>query len=66
MLGEQIGESRGKRTGRRVLPTDAGFKVEISFEESGKMLGIEMNGFGTYTRRPGRTAPCTAKGRESS
>jgi hypothetical protein len=52
MLGEQIGETRGKRTGRRVLSADAGFKIEISFEETGKMLGIEMNGFGTYTAAP--------------
>jgi hypothetical protein len=52
MLGEQIGESHGKRTGRRALSADSGFKVEVSFEESGKMLGIEANGFGTYTSAP--------------
>ena len=33
MLGEQIGELRGKRTARRVLSTDGGFKVEVSFED---------------------------------
>jgi len=48
MLGELIGESRGKRTGRRVLSTEAGFKVEVSFEDSGKVLGIEANNIGTY------------------
>ncbi|HUQ94605.1 MAG TPA: hypothetical protein VM120_23185 [Bryobacteraceae bacterium] len=48
MLGELIGESRGKRTGRRVLSTDAGFKVEVSFEDNGKVLGIEANNIGTY------------------
>ena len=48
MLGEQIGEQRGKRTGRRVLSTDSGFKVEVSFEDSGKLLGIEVNNIGTY------------------
>ncbi len=52
MLGEQIGESRGKRTGRRVLSSDTGFKVEVSFEESGKMLGLDVNGFATYTAAP--------------
>jgi hypothetical protein len=48
MLGELIGESRGKRTGRRVLSTEAGFKVEVSFEDNGKVLGIESNNIGTY------------------
>jgi hypothetical protein len=48
MLGELISESRGKRTGRRVLPTDAGVKVEVSFEDNGKILGIEANNIGTY------------------
>jgi len=48
MLGEQIGESRGKRTGRRVLCVDSGFKVEVAFETAGKLLGIETNEIGTY------------------
>ena len=48
MLGELINESRGKRTGRRVLATDAGVKVEVSFEDSGKILGVEANNIGTY------------------
>ena len=48
MLGEQIGELRGKRTGRRVLPTEIGFKAEVSFEDSGKLLGIEIQNIGTY------------------
>lgn len=52
MLGEQIGEARGKRTGRRVLSADAGFKVEVSFEISGKLLGIDYNDFGTYVAAP--------------
>jgi hypothetical protein len=49
MLGEQIGESRGKRTGRRVLSVDGGFKVEVSFESTGKLLGIDTNEIGTYS-----------------
>ena len=48
MLGEQIGETRGKRIVRRVLSSDP-LRVEVTFEDSGKMLGIEANGFGTYT-----------------
>ena len=49
MLGEKLGESRGKRSARRVLPADAGFKVEVSFEERGTLLGVEGFGIGTYT-----------------
>jgi hypothetical protein len=52
MLGEQIGESRGKRTGRRALSSESGFKVEVSFEESGKCLGLDINGFGNYVAAP--------------
>lgn len=54
MLGEAIGELHGKRTGRRVLSTDAGLKVEVSFEDSGKILGLGANNIGTYwaTTRP--------------
>jgi len=48
MLGEQIGESRGKRTGRRVLSVDGGFKVEVAFESVGKLLGIDTIEIGTY------------------
>ena len=48
MLGEQISESRGKRSARRVVSTDGGFKVEVSFEDTGKMLGIDMTNIGTY------------------
>ena len=48
MLGEQLGESRGKRTSRRVLSVDGGFKVEVAFESKGKMVGIDVNEVGTY------------------
>jgi hypothetical protein len=47
MLGELFGEATGKRIVRRVLSTDP-VKVEVSFEETGKLLGKKMNGFGTY------------------
>ncbi|MBZ5672013.1 MAG: hypothetical protein LAO04_20105 [Acidobacteriia bacterium] len=50
MLGELTCELRGKRTARRVLSTDGGgFKVEVSFEDSGKLLGVEANDIGTYS-----------------
>ena len=48
MLGEQIGEDRGKRILRRVLSSDP-LRVEVSFEASGKIYGIDENSFGTYT-----------------
>lgn len=48
MLGELIGESRGKRTGRKVLSVDGGFKVEVTFEDAGKLFGVDVNEIGTY------------------
>ena len=48
MLGELLGETTGKRILRRVLSVDPP-NVEVSFEESGKMLGVNANGFGTYS-----------------
>lgn len=47
MLGELLGETTGKRIVRRTLSSDP-LKVEVSFEDSGKMLGVGVNGFGTY------------------
>ena len=48
MLGEQIGETKGRRLVRRVVcinpPT-----VEVSFEDSGHMLGVATTGIGYYT-----------------
>jgi hypothetical protein len=48
MLGELIGESTGRRIVRRALSTEPP-TVEVSFEDSGKMLGLGTTGFGTYT-----------------
>ena len=48
MLGEQIGETRGKRLVRRVLSSDP-LRIEVTFEDSGKIVGIDINGFGTYS-----------------
>jgi hypothetical protein len=47
MLGDMIGEGTGKRIVRRMLSTDPP-KVEVSFEETGSMLGVATTGFGTY------------------
>jgi hypothetical protein len=49
LLGEQIGEDRGKITARRVLRSDdGGLKVEVSMEGSGKFLGIDVMELTTY------------------
>ena len=56
MLGEKLGESRGKSTVNRVLSADLEApKLESSFEDSGTLLGVEVSGFGTFTavQRPG-------------
>ncbi len=50
MLGKQIWEATGKEIGRRVLPSQGGGpRMEITFTEVGKMLGVEFNNTGTYT-----------------
>ena len=48
MIGAQIGETKGKRTVRRVLSIDPP-TVEVSFEDSGHMFGVPTTGIGTYT-----------------
>ena len=48
MLGEPIGGGQGNRTGRRVIATEPNFKVEVSFEENSKLLGVEGINIGTY------------------
>jgi hypothetical protein len=58
MLGEKIGEGKGKVTARRVLPNPGGGpKMETSFESKGKLLGVESKEMGTYasTVRPDGT-----------
>ena len=53
MLGEQIGEARGKRTGRRVLSTcGGGFKVEVSLESKGTLVGVDAHEIATYWSSP--------------
>ena len=48
MIGDQLGESSGKRLVRRVLSSDP-LTVEVSFEDSGNILGVPTSGMGTYT-----------------
>jgi len=48
MLGNQIGETKGKRLVRRVLSVNPP-TAEVSFEDSGQMLGVNVTGMGTYT-----------------
>jgi len=49
MLGEQIGEGTGKRSGRRVVATVPQFIVEVSFEDRTRLLGHDGTNIGTYT-----------------
>jgi hypothetical protein len=51
MLGELIGEWTGKRVVRRVVSVTP-ITVEVSFEQVGKILGINCMEFGTYTSSP--------------
>jgi hypothetical protein len=53
MLGDQIGESKGKRLVRRVLSVEP-LTAEVTFEDAGTLLGVPVNGTGTYisTVRP--------------
>jgi hypothetical protein len=48
MIGEQISETKGKRLVRRVLSVNPP-SAEVSFEDSGTLLGIAATGIGTYT-----------------
>jgi hypothetical protein len=58
MLGERLGESAGKITNIRVLPTEGQqIKLEASFQGQGTLLGQAITDFGTYwqTMRPDGT-----------
>jgi hypothetical protein len=48
MLGEQIYSAEGKRTARRVLSIQP-VNVEVSFEDAGKLAGVDGMNIGTYT-----------------
>jgi len=56
MLGEMLGEDKGKVTMRRVVRSRGkGHKMEVSFQTGGTLIGVEFRNFGTYTSmmRPG-------------
>jgi hypothetical protein len=48
MIGDKIGETKGKRLVRRVISTDPP-TAEVSFEDAGTMFGVATSGMGTYT-----------------
>ena len=52
VIGEVIGEGKGKRTSRRVLSVDPVFKVEVSFEDASTLLGVQGMNIGTYSAVP--------------
>lgn len=51
MLGEQIYVGQGARTARRAIDTQP-VTIEVSFEDTGKLLGSEGANIGTYLTRP--------------
>jgi hypothetical protein len=48
MLGDKMGEVKGRRIVRRVLSVDPP-TAEVSFEDSGEMFGVPTTGIGSYT-----------------
>jgi hypothetical protein len=48
MLGEKIGETKGRRVVRRVISVDPP-TAEVSFEDAGTLCGVATTGMGTYT-----------------
>ena len=48
MLGEKIGEFRGKVTGQRMLPSDGLPKFETTAEGAGTIIGIPARVMATY------------------
>ena len=50
MLGEMMGDGKGKISGVRVLPSEgSGPRMEVSFQGAGRLSGQEMTEVGTYT-----------------
>ncbi len=53
MLGEMLGQGRGKVTAYRVVSVDHGAAtVEVSFQGSGTIVGAEYRERGTYSSAP--------------
>ncbi|HEY3357077.1 MAG TPA: hypothetical protein VGQ83_27755 [Polyangia bacterium] len=54
MLGEKIGEERGKVIGQRVLAPEGGRpRIEVTIQTTGKLLGVEYQETATYVSTPG-------------
>ena len=47
MFGDEIGSGQGKRNGRRIVSTEP-LRVEASFEDLTKLLGLDGANIGTY------------------
>ncbi len=54
MLGEMIGETHSRRIVRRVIPAEGAVpvKIEVSMDDSGKLLGVDTTGFASYCATP--------------
>ena len=50
MLGNKIGQFEGQVTGTRILPGDdyRYVKMEVSFQQSGQILGVDATDIGTF------------------
>jgi hypothetical protein len=49
MLGDQIGEVKGKLTGQRVLDVEEGLpKTEYSFSANGRMKEVDITHMATF------------------
>jgi hypothetical protein len=63
MLGEMIGEEQGKITAVRVLPSNGqNTRMEVSFQSSGNLVGVESTNFGTYISTLLPTGICNGTG----
>jgi len=50
LLGQELGEERGRMIGQRVISVDADrHKVELSIQGKGKILGVEFEDSSTFT-----------------
>ena len=61
MLGEQIGETKGRRLVRRVISVDPP-TAEVSFEDAGHVFGTPTTGMGTYTSVVGPDGSISGQG----
>jgi hypothetical protein len=53
MLGDKVGELRGKVTTMRVLePDPEGARVEVTMQETGSLFGVDVQTTVTYVSRP--------------